>query len=109
MVFTIEDVAVTQQMNKLWGMPSTGCKDIILCFSLTNRLEEYVEEREGKIHDLQSKYVFIFFCYSGGCSSNFVEFHLGKCKFKDKGNAEVNFAVHVCSKCDSLVYVYPNF
>lgn len=108
MVFTIEDVAVTQQMNKLWGMPSIGCKDIILCFSLTNRLEEYVEEREGKIHDLQSKYVF-FFCYSGGCSSNFVEFHLGKCQFKDKGNAEVNFAVHVCSKCDSLVYVYSNF
>lgn len=60
MVFTIEDVAVTQQMNKLWGMPSTGCKDIMLCFSLTNRLEEYVEEREGKIHDLQSKYVFFF-------------------------------------------------
>ena len=58
MAFTIEDVAVTQQMNKLWGTPSTGCKDIILCFSLTNRLEEYVEEREGKIHDLQSKYVF---------------------------------------------------
>ena len=60
MAFTIEDVAVTQQMNKLWGMPSIGCKDIILCFSLTNRLEEYVEEREGKIHDLQSKYVFVF-------------------------------------------------
>ena len=58
MAFTIEDAAVTQQMNKLWGMPSIGCKYIILCFSLTNRLEEYVEEREGKIHDLQSKYVF---------------------------------------------------
>ena len=101
MVFTIEDVAVTQQMNKLWGMPSTGCKDIILCFSLTNRLEEYVEEREGKIHDLQSKYVFFFVIVE--------EFHLRKCQFKDKGNAEVNFAVHVCSKCDSLVYVYLNF
>ena len=50
-----------------------------------------------------------FFCYSGGRSSNFVEFRLGKCQFKDKGNAEVNFAVHVCSKCDSLVYVYSNF
>lgn len=65
MVFTIEDVAVTQQMNKLWGMPSIGCKDIILCFSLTNRLEEYVEEREGKIHDLQSKYVFFFVIVEG--------------------------------------------
>lgn len=65
MVFTIEDVAVTQQMNKLWGMPSIGCKDIILCFSLTNRLEEYVEEREGKIHDLQSKYVVFFVIVEG--------------------------------------------
>lgn len=49
------------------------------------------------------------FCYSGGRSSNFVEFHIGKCQFKDKGSVEVNFAVHVCSKCDSLVYVYSNF
>ena len=40
-------------------------KDIILCFSLTNRLEEYVEEREGKIHDLQSKYVFFFVIVEG--------------------------------------------